>query len=332
MARKKTAPPIVILFGDEAHEKCAALDRVLNDLLPPEVDRAFALTTYDASQSEEQGGPTVAGVLDDLATLPFLANRRVVLVRDADRFISAARESLEKYLSNPAPTGTLVLECRSFPKTTRLYKAAAAKGGELIECRKLTGRALVDFVVDQARVHRKRLAPDAANRLCELIGQDQGLLAMEVEKLALYAGERPDITAADVAELVGQTREEKIFAVADAAAIGRLPEALTLWRQVLDSDSAAAYRSVGGLAFVLRRWLTAHRLMSDGMPLRAVAPKVMMWGREQQLATLLRRLAPERIRRLLAELGDLDAQAKTGVRSIERGVEALLTRIAAPTP
>jgi DNA polymerase-3 subunit delta len=331
MATKSRHPPVIVIFGDEEYQKASALQRTLDALLPPEADRTLALCPYDGSQAEDQGGPAFASVMDDLATLPLLAPRRVVLIREADRFITAYRERLEKYLAAPAGTATLILECRSFPRTTRLYKAVAGCGGEIVECKKLTGRALADFVVAEARARGQRIDPDAARRLCELVGAEQGALASEVEKLCLYAHERPAITSADVAELVGQSREEKIFRVMDAAGLGRLPEALALWQQVLATDPAAGYRAVGGMAFVLRRWMDAQRQRADGVPTHAIAPKLLMWGREGDVETILRRLPARRLGQLLAAVGELDSQAKSGTRSIETGVETLLVSVAAPT-
>ncbi len=80
----------------------------------------------------------------------------------------------------------------------------------------------------------------------------------------------------------------------------------------------------------MRRWLAAHRLVVNGEPIPAIAPKVMMWGRERELETILRRLSPQILRRTLAAMAELDSQAKVGARSIETGVELLLTRLAAP--
>jgi DNA polymerase-3 subunit delta len=321
-------PPIVVIFGDEAYQKAAVLKRALDELLPPEVDRALALGEYDGTQSEDQGGPTFATVMDDLATLPFLAERRVVLVRDADKFVSACRDKLESYLKAPSPTGTLILECRSLPKNTRLYKAAGA-GGRLHECKKLVGRDLIDFVFAEAQARGKRIDYPAAARLAGLIGPEQGALSAEVEKLSLYAADCTSITIDDVAELVGQSREEKIFAVMDAAGTADLPTALRLWDQVLTTDPAAVYRAVGGMAYVVRRWLAAHQMLSDGLPLAQVAPRVMMWRRERELGTILRRFPPRRLKQILAAISTLDSQAKLGTRSIEAGVEALLLELAA---
>jgi hypothetical protein len=60
-----------------------------------------------------------------------------------------------------------------------------------------------------------------------------------------------------------------------------------------------------------------------------IAPKVMMWHRERELETLLRRLPAAFLRRMLAAIADLDSQAKSGARSIETGVELMLLRLGA---
>ena len=331
MARKANAVlSMIVVHGDDEYQKITALTEALNSLLPPDVDRALALSTYEGGRSPDQGGPTIAAVMEDLATLPFLSDRRVVVVREADDFVSAHRERLERYVEAPPPTGTLVLECRSFPKGTRLYKATVAGGGQIRECKRLTGRSLIEFVHATAKTHNKRIDPGTAGRLVDLTGQEAGLLAAEIEKLAIYVGDRPAITDQDIDDLVGQSREEKIFAVMDAAAAGRLPDALRCWHDTLATDSAAAFKAVGGIAFVIRRWLSAHRDADAGVPLASIAPRMMMWGRERELQALLRRLPAPRLRRALAAVAELDSQAKSGQRSIETGVEQLLVGLAAP--
>ncbi len=273
--------------------------------------------------------PSANRVHEDLATLPFLSPLRVVLIRSADDFITANRDWLDKYLHKPSPTGCLILECRSLPQTTRLYKAAVAGGGQIHECKKLVGRALTEFVTAQAAAHNKTIEPSATNRLIELVGQDTGFLANELEKLALYAADRPTITNQDVSELIGQSREEKIFAVLDSAACGHASQAISQWHQVLATDPAAVYKCLGGMAFKVRGYLNAHQQRAAGQNPRTVASAAKMWGRERELDTILKRLSPPLLRRLLAALAKLDSQAKSGTRSIDTGIEVLLVKLAA---
>lgn len=326
---KSDPPPIAVFYGDDDHTRSKRIGELLDALLPQGVDRALAVSEYDGSAPEERGGPTPAAVFDDLATLPLLAPRRVVIVRDADAFISAVREGLERYLEHPAPRGTLVLECRSFPKNTRLYRAAQKAGGLLEECRKATGRGVSELVAAATARRRKRIDKAAIERLIDRVGNDAGVLENEIEKLCLYVGQRRQITTDDIDALVGASREERIFAVLEAAGTGQLETALRQWRGVLATDPAAPYRAVGGMAFVLRGWLAAHRLAADGVSVRAIATKLKMWRKENELAQILRRNPPGRVRRLLAALAEADLQAKQGRRSIETAIEALLIATAA---
>lgn len=319
---------MVVIFGDERYQKADALRRVLARLLPPEVDRGLALCEFDAARGGEGGTLDFAAVADELRTLPFLADRRVVVIRDADPFVQAHREALERYIEHPAPTGTLILDCRSFPKTTRLYKAASAAGGELIECRKMNASGAVDFVLERVRAGGKRIASGAASRLIDLVGVEQGILAGEVEKLCLYIGQRGEISDDDVSAIVGSSREEKVFAVMDAALAGRAGQGLRLWDQVTSTDPAGIYKALGGVAYVVRRLLTAHQMAAEGASIGAIAPKVMMFRREAELKEQMRRFPPPRLKRLLASLAELDMQTKLGLRSMETGIERVIVEAA----
>ena len=77
--------------------------------------------------------------------------------------------------------------------------------------------------------------PAAANLLVELVGLEIGILASELEKLAVYAGESKRIERADVARMVGAGRVETVWKAArrrhDSARRGsRWNCSTTCWR------------------------------------------------------------------------------------------------------
>ena len=67
-------PPIIVVFGDEEFQKSQALARLLDALLPAGVDRALALSEYEGTKREEQGGPTLAAVMDESVACVMLTN------------------------------------------------------------------------------------------------------------------------------------------------------------------------------------------------------------------------------------------------------------------
>src|SRR5262245_25495054 len=75
----------------------------------------------------------LADVLDELRSFAMFGSSKIVVVRNADDFITRFREQLEDYVSKPCDSGALVLRCDSLPKNQRIYKQIA-KVGQIEEC------------------------------------------------------------------------------------------------------------------------------------------------------------------------------------------------------
>ncbi|MBX6312952.1 MAG: DNA polymerase III subunit delta [Isosphaeraceae bacterium] len=251
--------PIYAVFGEDAFLRLAVVEAIGRVALGEE-GGGPGLTRFPGEQAE------LADVLDEVRTLPFLSRRRVAVVEGADPFVTAHRKELEAYAERPAEAGTLVLAVKSWPANTKLAKLVE-KVGLSIDCKAPSERELPDWLrtlaQDRWSVHLER---DAAALLVELIGVEVGLLAAEIEKLATYVGDRQTIRRADVAQLVGAGRVEKIFKVLDAATTGRAAEALA----DLDRLIASGEHPVGLLAAMsasLRKLHHAGELRRSGLGL-----------------------------------------------------------------
>lgn len=226
---KQSEPkPIYAIFGDEAYLMRLAREAVRVAVLGPDPD-PMAETVY----AGESAKPAL--VFDEVRTLPFLAPRRLVAVENAEDFVTKFRSELESFAANPPKTGTLVLLVKSWPSNTRLAKIVEEKGLS-IDCRAPRDAELPAFLANFAMTRYKlKLPPDAGRLLLELVGPEVGLLAAELDKLATYVGKAPSITVDDVAKMVDAGRVEEIWAVIDAATVGKLPKALAILDRLLDS-------------------------------------------------------------------------------------------------
>ena len=107
-------------------------------------------------------------MVNDLCTLPFLAPRRLVVVENAEPFISTYRPQLEKYLAAPVSSGVLVLEVKNWPANTKLYKLL--DGPSAIACKALTGQKLSEWCRQWASgQHNKQLLIAAAQLLVDFL-------------------------------------------------------------------------------------------------------------------------------------------------------------------
>src|SRR5262249_7688090 len=149
-------------------------------------------------------------------TISMWGDRRLVLVDDADEFVTKVRASLEKYVEKPAKKSVLVLSVKTWPKTTRLAKQVAATGLD-VDCSELKGAPLLKWLQDTARdAYQQTLAREAAVLLVELVGEELGMLDQELSKLATYVGAGAKIGFDDVQKLVGGWRTETTWAMTDA--------------------------------------------------------------------------------------------------------------------
>ena len=290
-----------------------------------------------AGDALDEMGPTLfdgqsaplAEVLDEVRTMSLLGGRRVAVVDDADAFITAHRAALERYCAAPSPDGCLILACAKLAKNTRLYKALAGSF-EVLHCEPPARRALPGWLSARAQqVYGKRLGGAAAAALLEQVGESPGQLDSELAKLSAYVGERAEITADDVELLVGQQRQQTVFAVTDAMANGNVPAALALWEQVLATDRAAPGRALAGLAWGIRRLLEARQDLDRGASIAQIARRLYTDpARAQQR---LQRVSAVQLRGQLADLLEADLAIKTGASQIGLAVEKfIITHAARP--
>jgi DNA polymerase-3 subunit delta len=250
--------PVYVVFGDESFLKRQVL-AALRERILGGGDDSFALSRFAGERA------TLGEVLADVETLPFLAPLRLVLVEEADAFVSKYRAQLEKYLGKPARAGILVLEVKSWPATTRLAKLLDATAS--IQCKALTGQQLPGWCIRRLKQqYDKTLSQQGARLLVELVGNELGLLDQELGKLASYAGENTKVDFEDVDDLVGRSRMADVFKIFDAIAAAQPDLALGILDRLFDQGEEPL-RILGAFSYELRRLARAFRLNQLGRSL-----------------------------------------------------------------
>src|SRR5258708_2701381 len=110
---------VYVIPGDEDFLKRQVI-AALRKWILGEGDTEFAYTAFPGDRA------SWSAVRGELETLPFLAERRLVVIDQADPFVTQHRAELEKYLAVPARTGVLALEVKTWPANTRLAKLVNA--------------------------------------------------------------------------------------------------------------------------------------------------------------------------------------------------------------
>lgn len=335
---KYVVPGVVAVFGDDAYLKREVLTTLRRAVLGGG-DSEFSLTTLSGATTQ------LRDVRDGLATVSlFGGGRQLVVVDEADEFVSRYRSELEDEVSrlahrggSPAPGPVLVLVVDSWPTNTRLAKAVAASG-LTIDCKSPNERQMKSWLVERAKaMYQVRLEAATADAILELIPPELGLLAQELDKLALVVDERRVIDAGLVREHVGGWRTRAVWDMVDAVADGLAAEAIAQ----LDRLIAAGEKPQGllpQLASTLRRFDAATRLIEvaeterRSLPLRdALAQAGVLHFKLADAERQLRRIGRQRAKQLTRWVlaADLAIKSHNSADDAARlELERLITRVA----
>ncbi len=161
--------------------------------------------------------PDVQQLIEACAAVPFLADNRLVVVRDCALLTSATggkddAKRLADYIERLPDTTVLVLCTPDAPdKRKTLYKRAC-EIGVVKDFEAPNPSACAAFAAEQAKAHGAKMNAAAAQQLVALAGCDYYALENEVSKLAVYAG-FGEITAAHVNACVSKSLEYNVFEI-----------------------------------------------------------------------------------------------------------------------
>jgi len=319
--RGKQSNRIFVIEGKDTSLVDAECDRLLDELISAE-DRTTGLVKLDAAEA------VAADVLDELRTIPFLTDKRVVVLKNADKFISANREVLERYFDNPSPTGVLVMTVATWDGRTRLARKLRSVG-RLITASCPNEQALVRRLAQYCEsAHGKKITPQAAQLLVELAGNEPVRLYGEIDKLAVYSGNAETITITHVEALVGRNRLFDAFKVIDATIAGDAASAVARLRNMFAGDKSAEYKVVGAFAYHVRRLFEAKVMLGDGVPAKQITEKFRIWSGADDFISQVRVMPLSRIGRTMELLAEVDYKIKTGRTTAPVAIEQLVLQLA----
>jgi DNA polymerase-3 subunit delta len=273
---KKQGPAAAYLFlGPEPYQRDRCR-RALIDTVLPEEDRESGFSRHDLDQT------TLASALDDARSLSLFASQRVIWIASAELALPRGRKAasdsddedsgakddggLASYLKEPTPGTVLVIEASRYdfegedkPKLERVQK---------------------HFAMIEAQVEFKPFAPDAARAMAQSLAKQAGLqlglaelallleatagdvarIAVEIEKLKLFAGDRK-VTADDITALVADAQASTIFVLVNALGRGDRMRAL----QTLDTLTRAGEYMPLALTFLATQFRMALAAREAGL-------------------------------------------------------------------
>jgi DNA polymerase-3 subunit delta len=244
-----------------------------------------------------EGGKLTLGELRHTCdTIPFLTDRRMVIVHGLLGMLSSSRKGREgeaaqeetptwkrqylkelaEYLPHLPPTTRLVfVERKKLDASHPVLKVAGREPCGHVKLYDLPRQSeLPGWIQKQVRAKGGTLSSEATSMLAALVGNDLRLLDQELEKLLLYAGER-QITTQDVRALVSRARQESIFDLVDCVGRRQTDRALRLLHRMLEDEAVPLY-ILAMLARQIRILIQAKELGAQGLTRQEMARRLKL--------------------------------------------------------
>lgn len=286
--KEKAAGPLYLVVGEE-------------DLLRDHALAVFKTVVlgeggefnYDLFYGDEADGENIRNCASQM---PAFAERRLVVVKGAEKLSAKEAEALLDYLKDPVETTTLVFLSPKLDGRLK-FSQALSRAAVMIDCSPLREAQLLPWMAREAGRAGIRLEESAGHALRESAGGSLHGLRRELEKLASYVPLGRAATAADVYVLRGIEPGASVFDLTLAIAEGNRGKALSILARNLEAGEAPL-RILGSLAWQYRRLWKVKESMAVG-------------GREGEAARALR-MDPMKVRPFLSRFSD--AQLQTASR------------------
>lgn len=232
--------PLYLLFGEEVY----LLNEAVNGLMRVALGEGLS----DFNLNIFYGQDATAGqVRDAVETLPMMAQRRVVVLKEGQDFSDRDLEELLPVVHQPVESTTFIVVNTKVDKRKRFFKDFQ-KTGVVVEFRKPFEEQIPAWIKYIGQKHGLMIGEAEAQMLHQMVGSTLLSLDNEVRKLSQYLGERKKVTVEDIQKVVSHARVDSVFDLANAIGERDQVSALVCLANLLDHGQ----NEVGALTLITR--------------------------------------------------------------------------------
>ena len=309
--------PAYLLYGEETYLKAFYRDRLVHALIPESDSMNF--TRY------EEKGAVPDQIIAQAETLPFFADRRVILLENTGMFKNKS-DQMADYIKELPDYLVLVFVEEEVDKRNRLYKAVQ-KYGRIVELASQNTDVLIRWVLGKLKKEEKKITQKDMEYFLTVTGTDMANISSELEKLLSYTMGRPVITREDIDAICTPQISNRIFDMLQAVTEHRQKQAMDYYYDLL-ALKEPPMRILYLLTRQYNQLLLIKIMQKEGMSSRDIAPKVGLPPFVVNKYTgLCRRFSEQQLRDIIETCTRSETDVKTGHLNDELSVELLITRL-----
>ncbi len=311
---------LYLLYGEEAYLRRQYRDKLKKALVPEgDTMNCSVYAGKDINANE---------IVDMAGTMPFFAERRVIIVENSGWFKSGNDQITALVKALPDTTCMIFVEAET-DKRSKLFKAVTSNGYAAL-CEMQDEATLKKWVMGLLKKEDKQITPDALNLLLDKTGTNMENIRREVEKLVCYKYYEEGITAADVEELCIVQIQNQIFDMVEAVAQKKQKQALNLYYNLLALKEAP----MKILALIARQFhmlLQVNEMKAKGYPESDIARQTGLnpYFLKKKYIPQAARFKQPQLEAALRTCVEAEENVKTGRMSDVLSVELIIVSLSA---
>lgn len=306
---------IYLLFGEEAYLRKQYRDKLKEAIIGDDTMNYHYYEGKDISVGE---------VIDQAETLPFFAERRLIILENSG-LLKSGGEQLAEYLSAQAQSTYFVFVETEIDKRSKLFKTVLSKGCA-IEFAMQDEATLKRWILGMVKKENKKISENTLTLFLEKTGTDMENIRKEAEKLFCYCMEKEMITQQDVEAICTRQIGNHIFDMVGAIADRKQKKALELYYELL-AQKEPPMRILFLIARQFNLLLQVKELREKGYQNKTIGEKVGLPGfiAGKYVAQAARFKSAE-LRDAVEACVDAEEAIKTGRMNDNMSVEMLIIR------
>jgi len=201
--KKNKILPFYYFYGDE-NFLIEDTIRTIKEKVVGSSPSGFNLHIYYANEDSPEE------IINAAWTRPFLSQRKLLVVRNADGFSGKQLESFLPYLKKPTSTTCLIFVAKNADTRKKFFQELKKIGG-MVQFKSLSENRMAFWIKKEVEKLAKKISPEALSFLIENTGGSLENIFHEMQKVVLYVGEKNLIEINDLEDIIVDSTTRSVF-------------------------------------------------------------------------------------------------------------------------
>lgn len=313
----------IYLFTGEEKFLIEAYLRKIIDIIFEGQDKMMNLDQFNLDNKD------IDKIESSLETLPFFADKRIVVLENLDLFGTKNKSRNERIIAAITKlsdsTICFVIEDK-IDKRNKLYKYIN-KNGTVLEFYFLTEKKLIHYAAKELAKANIKISSSDGKFFIDTVGYELRIISKEVSKLIDYVGDHEIATKTDIETVCTKHLEAKIFELVDAVGTKNRERALFLYQ-----DMISLKEQVTRILFMISRQISLIyevKLMKEKRTTNNVIAKTIKVPEFviKKLVTQSKKFSHDEIKSTIKQLVELEYEFKQGRINLETGIELMIIKL-----